>query len=653
MTARTRQRSRAKRRTKGLSTTVSSTKKSKSTTTPFKPSPPRPLSTQTSVKRHKPHNSGPMLRKFPDISIYQAGFNSGNDHSHGHGQGHSHHSDLETTDATSATSPLSELSSPISSANTSEMEDNGRGEGWSHKGSNRAHSNMPSAKFPPTIISDSEEADLEVEHISEEARKRTLEEARRKREARLRRIIGHQFDLEILLKHRERRTIEQEMARVRTTIARLEHVILGQEGYAERTSSLSHENEANYDNYYSKQVVPVLSDSPAHKTRSTSLANNSLESKTAEHHPPICVSRRADGLLVKLVCPDCSRSNFTTAQGFLNHCRLAHGREFGSHSSAAAACGIELERQDEIGQKVQLAIKDRREMNNDKKKLENNSKGSPQQTMENNTPNNDNNIDDKDNSQTPDIDHLNEFIKRQKSPVDLINLAKNSHVHVPNAHILNDEELQQEFEVAKDRVISLKEQEAQVEKLYLDRQRGLPLPETPARTSFMKGKNKGKGCNNSSLLSPVPGELELSPISASTGEGQQPMPLELLSPMSKDISMAPISASPLTSPSPSPRLSATPFLLTSGSPPPPSTSSQRLRSLRDEGASIKKLNVPQQPQRPRQRQRRLPSDASPCRTRSKTRKTETSSENIPDIAVGNGRRKVMDKLSRFMPLSRF
>lgn len=49
--------------------------------------------------------------------------------------------------------------------------------------------------------------------------------------------------------------------------------------------------------------------------------------------------RKSDSLLVKLVCLDCRRDNFSSAQGFINHCRIAHGRNFASHDAAADACG--------------------------------------------------------------------------------------------------------------------------------------------------------------------------------------------------------------------------------------------------------------------------------------------------------------------------
>lgn len=52
-----------------------------------------------------------------------------------------------------------------------------------------------------------------------------------------------------------------------------------------------------------------------------------------------CVVKRSDGLTVKLVCIDCHRWDFSSTQGFINHCRIAHRRDFKSHEEAAVHCG--------------------------------------------------------------------------------------------------------------------------------------------------------------------------------------------------------------------------------------------------------------------------------------------------------------------------
>ncbi|EHA48352.1 hypothetical protein MGG_01008 [Pyricularia oryzae 70-15] len=56
-----------------------------------------------------------------------------------------------------------------------------------------------------------------------------------------------------------------------------------------------------------------------------------------------CVLKRSDGKTVKLVCVDCHRENFSSTQGFINHCRIAHKRDYKSHEEAAVHCGHPIE----------------------------------------------------------------------------------------------------------------------------------------------------------------------------------------------------------------------------------------------------------------------------------------------------------------------
>ncbi|KAL3424318.1 hypothetical protein PVAG01_03599 [Phlyctema vagabunda] len=61
-----------------------------------------------------------------------------------------------------------------------------------------------------------------------------------------------------------------------------------------------------------------------------------------------CVLKRSDGQMVKLVCLDCQRENFSSTQGFINHCRIAHRRDFKSHEEAAQQSGQAIE-VDDVG----------------------------------------------------------------------------------------------------------------------------------------------------------------------------------------------------------------------------------------------------------------------------------------------------------------
>jgi len=79
----------------------------------------------------------------------------------------------------------------------------------------------------------------------------------------------------------------------------------------------------------------------------------------------VCLYRKRDGTLVRYVAPGCllcafshvmchrlecgtcHRSNFSSAQGFINHCRIAHQTEYSSHDAAADACGKEVNEEEQ------------------------------------------------------------------------------------------------------------------------------------------------------------------------------------------------------------------------------------------------------------------------------------------------------------------
>ena len=51
--------------------------------------------------------------------------------------------------------------------------------------------------------------------------------------------------------------------------------------------------------------------------------------------------------VVKLACPDCQKTSFSSLQGLLNHCRLSHSREFGSHDECVQRCAVLVESEEE------------------------------------------------------------------------------------------------------------------------------------------------------------------------------------------------------------------------------------------------------------------------------------------------------------------
>ncbi|KKA27720.1 hypothetical protein TD95_004628 [Thielaviopsis punctulata] len=61
---------------------------------------------------------------------------------------------------------------------------------------------------------------------------------------------------------------------------------------------------------------------------------------------PSCVVKRSDGIMVRLQCLHCERKQFSSTQGFINHCRIAHKVDYKSHDEAGYKCGIPIEQAD-------------------------------------------------------------------------------------------------------------------------------------------------------------------------------------------------------------------------------------------------------------------------------------------------------------------
>lgn len=224
----------------------------------------------------------------------------------------------------------------------------------------------------------------------------------------LQRTIESQFSLEILLKHKELRLIEQELAKCQVAYEQLRRCELipypGTAGLHPMTEDSSYgiasvtQNDPTvgpyapppgvtdgpYTRHYARWLIPdPIFDGPkaaeepqpispsmkqsvaegrttrnsvieagknAGKGRSRGVASVSkkqspanIQSTSRDKHGPLIVKRSSDGQFVKLVCLDCERGDFSSTQGFINHCRIAHHRGFESHDAAANACGQPVE----------------------------------------------------------------------------------------------------------------------------------------------------------------------------------------------------------------------------------------------------------------------------------------------------------------------
>lgn len=222
--------------------------------------------------------------------------------------------------------------------------------------------------------------------------------------------IQYQFGLEILLKHDELRLINQELAKCQVALEQLRRCHLipypvscpTPQQMSDISSGKGPAVQANpgeavpkwaapfgvvegpYARHYAKwlipdpvfdgvqadwQAMPDMGKRNAMEGRTTrnslsdpvvvgkragrGLSGQKLQALSNGYPQPKekagpCVLKRSDGQTVKLVCIDCQRENFSSTQGFINHCRIAHRRDFKSHEEAAVHCGHPIE-VDEIG----------------------------------------------------------------------------------------------------------------------------------------------------------------------------------------------------------------------------------------------------------------------------------------------------------------
>lgn len=219
--------------------------------------------------------------------------------------------------------------------------------------------------------------------------------------SKIRETLDAQLSLEVLLKHNELRLIDQEIAKCQIALEQLRRcaeipypgsnvtgpsqsvsngtgmaVLRSGNGPAPLSPAPWGVTDGAYTRHYSKWLIPdprfdggepvagpPLAAGPslegratranpgdvAGKSRARSSAGVKHTSLPSNYPPPkeksgpMLIRRKSDGVLVKLICLDCQRDNFSSTQGFINHCRIAHNRNFASHDAAAVASGEPVE----------------------------------------------------------------------------------------------------------------------------------------------------------------------------------------------------------------------------------------------------------------------------------------------------------------------
>lgn len=215
----------------------------------------------------------------------------------------------------------------------------------------------------------------------------------------LQQVIENEFNMQILTKHNELRLIEQELAKCQVALEQLRRCELQPFPGAEQPSAAvsagtgpsiapppgqhwpSHPaphgvTDGPYTRHYRQWLLhdpqfesaPVQAyppanggmDATARSTRGSGAARKSVQKSLSmpsrsgdtlhslpnypsnaskDKSAPLVLRRSTDAQLVKLICNNCLRGNFSSIQGFLNHCRIAHKVDYKSHDAAALDCG--------------------------------------------------------------------------------------------------------------------------------------------------------------------------------------------------------------------------------------------------------------------------------------------------------------------------
>lgn len=189
----------------------------------------------------------------------------------------------------------------------------------------------------------------------------------------LKKLINDQLDLEIRLKHKELNMADNELSKTESQMLVLRKFLDIPNNDTSNTNNLTvkyydllnRSLNATYERFKENPTTGISSgplsnadalNPPAGHSYRTRSTTSSLRPSTTsvQRNPNLgCLYRRSDGVVVRLTCPDCLRNNFSSAQGFLNHSRIAHSKEYTSQDTAAIKCGEVLPDipQDAVGQK--------------------------------------------------------------------------------------------------------------------------------------------------------------------------------------------------------------------------------------------------------------------------------------------------------------
>ncbi|CAG8538490.1 3242_t:CDS:10 [Paraglomus occultum] len=159
--------------------------------------------------------------------------------------------------------------------------------------------------------------------------------------------IRAQFNIEILIKQREIKLINEELRKAVETRETLRACIL--DDYSLRrtvkTPTSPYSSEIPQKRALQTTYIPPPQTMSQIQTRHSTRRTSSTRDSNYLYYDSCrdLYARRNDGTFVKLACPKCRSSKFVNVQGFLNHCRLAHKIEFPNHDEAVLVCGIPVD----------------------------------------------------------------------------------------------------------------------------------------------------------------------------------------------------------------------------------------------------------------------------------------------------------------------
>ncbi|KAJ1877589.1 hypothetical protein LPJ66_012071, partial [Kickxella alabastrina] len=163
-------------------------------------------------------------------------------------------------------------------------------------------------------------------------------------DARVRRILREQFDLELYLKQNEIGAINERLRHAEALLAVLASAISSQ-GTSSGDGHLASlrqrlQGDSNWQAQAQAQEQRVR---PRRAAAAAAAAANSDYLQSRPLDGALYAVRSSDGASVCMVCPACRRRDFGSLQGFLNHCRLQHAIEFAGHDDAVRVCGQPLD----------------------------------------------------------------------------------------------------------------------------------------------------------------------------------------------------------------------------------------------------------------------------------------------------------------------